>query len=635
MKNLLIAGNTASLAPSLCQRLSGRCRVVVAAREAQPMAFGQGVESFALSGGKTLKQAFETHAFDAMVFLTTRDEQQASLPGEADLLSAALALAQGHGIFKVLVVTSGELSREKDASSERGLLIAAMEQLCAAYRAKGLHVAILRLPLVFGPGETDTLIGRMVLMAARGEAAAIPYSPDAQADFISAAEVSQLIVALLDREEALGELIPVRGAETLSVKELTALFQLLGAQVSHGDNEAGCPPMEPGGALECGGFGPIERLSVELDSLFAAAKAAYEKQRDRKSRMRSFLARRPALIRGASLVLGYGALEGLKILQAAGRLPAMDLSLLYVALIGAAHGLQTGLCAVILASFSLAFQYGAQGADIRALLSDYTALLPFLTLLLAGAACGWCHDRGWRAARMAREDAATLRQRCDFLQELYKQQLLAKEKPSLPGKAVDEWQEGPFAQPILAGELPEAGNMADAGLEQAEEPPQEPVMQGHIEEPKISERERLEEIRIAHKKAEESRRAEQARLKQALADLKTFEPPLEEEDTLTIAASFAPEDVFGSEEAQEEPEDQGMQGYREAWREEPRRFPDPVPVPVAEPVPVSTSVPVPAPNAERRRSQGSPFGAMSMAERRRMLEAMQVRARTRAAGKGR
>jgi hypothetical protein len=599
------------------------------------MAFGEGVEVFALSNEKALSQAFEAHAFHAVVFLATRGEQLAGLVGEADLLSGALALAKRHDVPRVVCVTSGELNREKDALGERGLLLSAMEQLCAAYRVQGLSVTILRLPLVFGPGETDTFIGRMMAMAARGETAVIPYALEARADFICAAEVSQLVSALLDREEPPEDLLLVRGAETLTIKELAALFGLLGARVSCGENEVGCPPVEGAVLAESCGFVPITRLSVEMDSLFAAAKAAHIKQQGTRGRARAFFARHPAVVKATSLVLGYGALEGLKVLQDAGALPAMDLSLLYVALIGAAHGLQTGMYAVILACFSLAFQYGARGADIRALLGDYTAWLPFLTIILAGAACGYGRDRGFRAARLAREDAATLAQRCDFLQELYKQQLLTKGKPSLSQEAEKERPGEQFAQPILAEALPQSERAADMPREEADTPQPEPCRQKQPEPceqeqpeeaPPMSEQERLHEIRVAHKKAEESRRAEQARLKQVLADLQMakpssehfepFEPskPYEEaEDTLTIVASPRPEEV------PEEPEAKKEQGSLKGRREETKPLPAPNPVPAP----------------ERRTSKDSPFSSMSPSERRRMLEAMQVRARARAAGKGR
>ena len=427
MKNVLITGNGASLAAHVCQRLSRQHHAVIAAYNIPSIARTKGVDVIALSQEKTLEQVFQSYTFHAMIFLGTRGEQQSRVAGEADLLSSTLALAKRHGLARVIYITSGELSRPIDAASERGVLMQAMEQLCTAYRHQGLEVTILRLPCVFGPGEDDTLAGRMLNAAARGETVVLPFSRDAQLDFVSAAEMAQLIYRLVDRDAQTEALLSVRGAEALSVRELTALLGLLGASVSQGAGSAGHPPMEASMALRNYGFAPSERFSVSLDSLFATVKAALAKQTAGKGRIRRFFKRYPAVVKGTSLVASYAAMEALQYFQDTGYIPAADLRLIFVVLISAAHGLQTGLFAVILASFSIARGFGAQGMDIWALLADVKSWMPFAVLILTGTLTGFARDKGRREANRAREEARTLEKRCAFLQDLYKQALLDKD----------------------------------------------------------------------------------------------------------------------------------------------------------------------------------------------------------------
>ena len=447
MKNLLITGNVLSLAAHLCQRLSRQYHAVIAAHEVPPIAFGKGVDVVPLTNDQTLEQVCQQYAFSSMVFLATRGEQQSRLHGEADLLSSALALAKRHGMYRVLYITSGELCRPADASSERGVLMQAMEQLCTCYRKQGLDITIVRLPCVFGPGESDTLSGRMLTAAALGETITLPFARGAQLDFVSAAEVAQLAYMLLEREEEAEDVLMVRGAEALSVRELTALFGLLGASVSQGVGGTGYPPMDASAALDGYGFAASERFSVALDSLYMSVKSSLKSKEPVRGRIRTFLKRYSYVIKGTSLVLGFAAMELLKMLQSAGHLPLTDLHLLYVALISAAHGLQAGLVAVVLACFSIARGYGAQNMDLLSLFTDWKAWVPFVVLLATGSLVGYARDKGRREALSAKEEADLLEKRCAFLQDLYKQSLLAAdEEPALKTENTSERLEQQLTQ---------------------------------------------------------------------------------------------------------------------------------------------------------------------------------------------
>ncbi len=639
MKNLLITGNVISLAAHLCQRLSRQYHMVLAANQTPPIAFGKGVDVLALSDSKTLEHVFQAYSFQSMIFLSTRGEQQSRLSGEADLLSSALALAKRHGVDRVLCLTSGELSRPSEAASERGVLLQAMEQLCTAYRRQGVDVSIVRLPCVFGSGETDTLIGRMLTAAARGETAVLPFARDAQIDFISAAEVAQLVYRLLERDGQPDELLMVRGAETLTVRELTALFGLLGASVSQGTLESGYPPMEGGDFRRRFGFTPSERLSVALDSLYVGIKTSLEKQDAQCGRVRSFLSRHSALVKGASLLLGYGAMEALQMLQDTGRFPALDLRLLYVALMGAAHGLQTGLLAVVFASFSIARGYGAQGMDIFALLHDWKVWVPFAALILTGSITGCAHDKGRKEARSAQETVLTLEKRCSFLQDLYKQSLLSAEQATPSSGQKQERLEEQLAQLRQGQERLEQEWLTLLQREQARWD-RERAEKGSMEETGRPVQNRDEET-------EHPKPPVQGR------------PPLPNPEKALAAEMAKPGFDAVHKMPQQAPDDGNGPAMRLRPAAEPVIFPDDgkdddlsLPPAQEELSPLDKGnvskgadnrfkkqedlLPNWAdPSSEKDRviTTGSPFGKLSPSERRRMLEAMQVRPRPNQGGK--
>jgi nucleoside-diphosphate-sugar epimerase len=642
MKNLLVTGNVTSLAAHLCQRLSRQYHMVVAAHQEPPIAFGKGVESLLLSGGKTLEQAFGAHTFQAMIFLATRGEQLSSIPGEVDLLSSALALAKRHGVDRVLYLSSGELSRPNEAVSERGILLQAMEQLCASYRQRGLDVVIVRLPCVFGPGETDTLIGRMLISAVRGETAVLPFARDAQMDFISAAEVAQLVYRLLERDGQPEELLMVRGAEALTVRELTALFGLLGASVSQGAVDTGYPPMDGSEFQRIYGFSPSERLSVSLDNLYLGIRTLLGKQEGKKNRVRSYLRRHTALVRGASLLLGFCAMEALQLLADAGQFPAVDLRLLYVALIGAAHGLQTGLFAIVFASFSIARGYGAQGTDILTLFGNWKNWMPFVVLILAGSFTGYFRDRGRREMRSAREAVNTLEKRCSFLQDLYKQSLLTKEQqPKLPEEK-QERLEQQLSQLRKGQERLEQEWLTLLKREQARWDGQKTAQDDAQEE--SSQERLLAEEAAGLEKARLERQGEQDRLKMALlnkalkdekslpeqAATSQWQPPkeklIEKETDIKLQSRITAEKPILQEEADLTFEEQSPKPDKKEPEIDNRGDFGSSAIRPKEPEPKKPNWADPSTQKDQV-ILGSPFGKMSPEERRKMLEAMQVRAK--------
>jgi nucleoside-diphosphate-sugar epimerase len=642
MKNLLVTGNVASLAAHLCQRLSRQYRMVVAAHQEPPIAFGKGIETLLLSGDKTLEQAFKVHSFQAMIFLATRGEQLSSIPGEVDLLSSALALAKRHGVDRVLYLSSGELSRPNEAVSERGMLLQAMEQLCASYRQRGLDVVIVRLPCVFGPGETDTLIGRMLISAVRGETAVLPFARDAQMDFISAAEVAQLVYRLLERDGQPEELLMVRGAEALTVRELTALFGLLGASVSQGAGDTGYPPMDGSDFQRSYGFSPSERLSVALDNLYLGIRTLLGKQEGKKNRVRSYLHRHAALVRGASLLLGFFAMEALQMLQDAGQFPAVDLRLLYVALIGAAHGLQTGLFAIVFASFSIARGYGSQGTDILALLGNWKNWMPFVVLILAGSFTGYFRDRGRREMRSARETVNTLEKRCSFLQDLYKQSLLSKEQQPQPVEEKQERLEQQLTQLRKGQERLEQEWLTLLKREQERWDGQQTAQDDTQEE--SSQERLLEEDASGLEKARLERQGEQERLKMAL-----LKKVLKDEKSLPEQAAPSqwqpPKEKLNEKEAVLPRQSRIMEEKPFLQEDDDLTFENQPPIPdkkapeknshsnfsgaanrPKDPEPLKPNWADPSTEKDQV-ILGPPFGKMSPEERRKMLEAMQVRAR--------
>jgi hypothetical protein len=336
-------------------------------------------------------------------------------------------------------------------------------------------------------------------------------------------------------------------------------------------------------------------------------------------------------------------MEALQMLQDAGQFPVADLRLLYVALIGAAHGLQTGLIAIVFASFSIARGYGAQGTDILALLGSWKNWMPFVVLILTGSFTGYFRDRGRREMRSASETVNTLEKRCAFLQDLYKQSLLSKEPQPQPTEEKQERLEQQLTQLRKGQERLEQEWLTLLKREQArwdgqnENDKEEETSKG---QPWVKETAGLEKGQLEHKGEQERLRA--ALLNKALIEGQEvsaqLQPPKEKlkEKEADIPSqhiakeekqSFVEEDDSVYEDqplafVKKEPEKSSLGGFEgSAVRQ---KEPEPLKPNWADPSSEKDQVIL-----------GSPFGKMSPEEQRKMLEAMQVRARQTPHGKPR
>jgi hypothetical protein len=340
-------------------------------------------------------------------------------------------------------------------------------------------------------------------------------------------------------------------------------------------------------------------------------------------------------------------------LQDAGQFPAVDLRLLYVALIGSAHGLQTSLFAIVFASFSIARGYGAQGTDILALLGDWKNWVPFVVLILAGSFTGYARDRGRREMRSAREDVNTLEKRCSFLQDIYKQSLLSKEQQPIQPEEKQERLEQQLAQLRKGQERLEQEWLTLLKREQARWDGQKTSSDDTEEESSKSKLWAEEAAGI--EKARLERQEEQERIKLALLN-KVFkeeknrieqaipsqvQPPkvMEKETELKQQSAITEEKQFHQEEEDFEEDDlvfeepQLASGKREPEKESQADLDGPA-IRQKEQEPLRPSWADPSTEKDQV-ILGSPFGKMSPEERRKMLEAMQVRARQTSHGKPR
>lgn len=202
-----------------------------------------------LTGGEDLRDAFRdadtmlhlagyAHASDQDSPEAERLHQATTVEGTRALLSAAVAAGVRRFVFLSSVKAMGEggedcldeTASEAPASHYGRAKLEAERLVLAAGREHGMHVCVLRLPLVYGPGNKGN-IPRMIEAIDRGRFPPLPEMNNRRS-MVHVDDVVQALLFAVENSAANGQVFIVTDGRTYSTRQIyTGICQALGRAV--------------------------------------------------------------------------------------------------------------------------------------------------------------------------------------------------------------------------------------------------------------------------------------------------------------------------------------------------------------------------------------------------------------------
>lgn len=316
-----------------------------------------------------------------------------------------------------------------------------VERLAEAWRVtSGMHITLLRLPEVYGPGENseEGLVADWLQAARRGENRPRYRDLDEKREFLYMDDAAYAVFRAVSREYA-GEALDIVNGQAVSASELLNCIKAVTGKplaLVRGENleDFGGPLPDASKVREEIGWSHKYDLKDglaltyrEMNRLAEVRQQAERKlEAEEKFRLRKEVAI-PYLenIAGAVLMLLAAWLQGGSTVN-----PTIyfDLNFVYIGAMGILYGKSQSLLAMAFSSFILLKMLLGAGANAVALLYMPQHLLHFIAYLFVAVLTGYFADARSFERESAAWQASQAQERYDFLRSLYDESIIVKDR---------------------------------------------------------------------------------------------------------------------------------------------------------------------------------------------------------------
>lgn len=432
---ILITGSLKALTSGISDKMAENHKVVCAGEDINPRQMGKKVTMLAISPGNgDFEKIFNSYKFSAVLFFSQ------PLSGKQDFneyhnLQVCLKLCAAHDVDKFLYLQPALSGPEEETLPEYDLemLFSACNRLCDFYRSRrSISVIKMRVPILYGYGEKQSLIGRALFEAQTLGSVCFDGAENQVCGFLNDADLGELLLRVLEGWTEAYDTIDVPAASEMTFKELGAHFRLEFPNVrisySEGVHAFGRANNTDIARREFGWI-PIRRVEDELGRLKGFIENSTNKQkRGLLLSAGGFFKRHSLAVKLLELAVGFFIMEFLnRITLTAVQFRYIDFRLLYIVLLSTIHGMKTGLGSAALAGLSLAAASISETNNWMATVYNIDTWLPYLFYFFAGTVTGYVKDRLRGDNEFLKKEKAVLEDKYILLNEFYAGALQNKE----------------------------------------------------------------------------------------------------------------------------------------------------------------------------------------------------------------
>jgi UDP-glucose 4-epimerase len=379
------------------------------------------------------------YRFDIVVFISTREEQLPKLANhntghQLDGLRNTLELSKQGSPKHFFYISSTEVygyiqngveSMQPVPASINGHSLMTGEEYCKYYQSEfGLNITILRLPYVYGPGEDQGLVYRLIQDCKSQNSVTIPGCPERECNFLHVNDVTDFLKRALDDEYSPSTLIVnLCSSVTFTNWQVAELLRKYFPNRDFCfDEEAKVftGPATVSTAKAVFDWVDLYHLDTELeqhqeltDTTFISKKIDIQKLLGKLPDYAEML-KPMELILGALLTQYFSQLTGTLI-----QYKYVDFRLLFVVLMAAMYGLRYGLLAALLMSLSLIYTWSQLDIDWNLLLYNVGNWFPPILYIVTGLILGYNRDRNETIIDNEKNQTKLIYEKYQFLYEVF------------------------------------------------------------------------------------------------------------------------------------------------------------------------------------------------------------------------
>lgn len=425
---ILLAGNTGYVTEKFIRSAFPDCWVTVLDNERIHSSKKDHITSLRLSAGEDqelsgeLGGIFDAYGFDRVVYFSNYLTCHGLMSGEMEQLRRILQCCCQRKGIQVLYLSGPEAGYCLETG--KTVLAEAAENLCIHYRKyEGLQIRILRLLYLYSSEYQNDFLYRLMEQMNRENSVIFLDSPEQRLFFMCMEDLAELLFRLFDSWPEEEAVLCVPECFGLTFENLVAELKKLspGLEVAWGgksilqeipDNDKVLRRM----------YGWFPRISVltELPSLYQRYLEGSGKKPGWAERLDAWRQRTRHWRQVVELGLGFVLMELL--MRTVGnqvQFKLIDIRLLFVVILSTIYGMNIGISAAALASFSLIAAYVRQGTGWTTLFYQPSNWIPFIAYFMVGAICGYVRMKDWDELAFKRKENELIQDKFFFVRRLY------------------------------------------------------------------------------------------------------------------------------------------------------------------------------------------------------------------------
>lgn len=436
--DILFTGCLSYLTDNIARSLlDGGHNIAFASSDMNTELLGKKIAPFNISPSSyEFERIFNSHNFNIVLFFSQGLYQKEPCYNEYQDLENLLKICANHEINQIVYLQPKHCGIQSNRIPEHDLvmLFEALDNLCDFYRkSKGMSIIKCNVPLIYGYGESKSVIGNAILQARSSGTVNLYGAKDQRCGFISERDLGEILLRICESWTLLYDELDIPSADIYTFNELGELLkkEFSTARLSYTTYPVTADTDFDGKAIKQEfDWIPFTRLKSELPELVKESdeNAAAEKV-GFKAKLKSLFSTHSFLVKLFEIIIGFLIMELLlKITSTMVQFNYIDFRLLYIVVLGTIHGMKTGLAASALASISLLSATISTHSKWEAVAFDIDTWLPYIFYFLIGAVTGYVKDRLRNDNSALKDEIAVLEDKYVTLNEFYVSALSNKEQ---------------------------------------------------------------------------------------------------------------------------------------------------------------------------------------------------------------
>lgn len=426
---VLLTGNTGYLTEEFISKVFPDCSILISGDTNIQSGNRKKIKVLPIMEKGEEKEIFSAYEFERIIYFSQYLTFHGSYEGELEHLRMILQYCRRGKNVQMVYLTGPE--GNYNVSTGKTVLVEAAEQLCMHYNeVNQLPVKIIRIPYLYSASYKKDYFYKLFQKIEQKEEIVLTECACQKMYFICMEDLAELLYRVFDNWDTKREILSVADEFGNTFGDFVSLLKTQCPAVNvRLLEEAVVQELQVTDRVLRKRYGWFPKVSLfwDVPYLLQEYNRIPKHRMKTRDKLKRWLAVHKKIWGMIELIFGFGVMELLNYLTGNHvQFRMIDCRLLFIVVYGTIYGMNLGMGAACLASFSLVRAYVKQGMNGFTLFYEPTNWVPFIVYFTAGAVCGYVQLKNKEFLRFVQKENTLLKKKNLFIKSLYQDALQGK-----------------------------------------------------------------------------------------------------------------------------------------------------------------------------------------------------------------